>query len=536
MRERLALRGERVSEDIGIALLVVGAVAVISGALLYAIVAELRTWALVLVAVGAVSLLVGAFLSREQVVRIMSTRQGRYGVNTLVMIVAFTVILALVNIVSAAANARVDLTANRGFTLATQTQEVLKGLDQPVEAFGFFTPGDEAAAATEQLLREYDLLSNNFTYEIVDPETDPAKASRFNIDQNGVVVFASRDRVTQTRQISEQEFTSNLLLATGTQLRTVCFLTGHGEHSILSTTDIGMSRAKEAMERELYVVRDFGFASAGQVPEECSVVVVAGPDRDLVEEEGRSDRDLLGNYIALGGNVLFLVNSETPSTWLEFLSQAGFAVGGGTVVDPASYAQPDVTTPTIRSDGYLPGHPITGPLIDHSLVTFFPLVTRVAPLPTELLEGSGRTVYPLAFTTDRSWLESNADSLIEPRFDAERDLRGPLSVASASEFPNDDPTLDPRLRELPNWRIVAIGNSAFATNQFINSVGNLDLMMNSVNWLTEQEGLIGVRARLNVPRILTLTQRQANWILYSSVGVFPAFMILVAGWTWWRRR
>ena len=222
MRERLSLRGERASEDIGIALLVVGAIAVVSGALLYAIVAELRVWALVLMGVGLVALIAGALLSREQVVRIMSTRQGRYGVNTLVMIVAFTVILALVNIVSVAVNARVDLTAGRGFTLATQTQEVLKSLDQPVEAYGFFTPGDEGAATTDQLLREYALLSNNFTYEIVDPETDPVKASRFNIDQNNVVVFASRDRVTQTRQISEQEFTSNLLLATGTQLKTVC--------------------------------------------------------------------------------------------------------------------------------------------------------------------------------------------------------------------------------------------------------------------------------------------------------------------------
>ena len=531
MRERLSLRGERVSEDIGVALLVVGAVAVITGVLLYAIVAELRAWALVLVGVGVIALLIGAFLSREQVVRIMSTRQGRYGVNTLVMIVAFTVILALVNVVSAAANARVDLTANQGFTLATQTQEVLKNLDQPVEAFGFFTPGDEAAATTEQLLREYDLQSGNFTYEIVDPETDPAKASRFNIDQNGVVVFASRDRVTQTRQISEQEFTSNLLLATGTQLRTVCFLTGHNEHSILSTTDIGMSRAKEAMERELYVVRDFGFASAGRVPDECSVVIIAGPDRDLVVEEGRNDRDLLGNYLAQGGNVLFLLTEDTPDSWLELLFFAGIAAGGGVIVDPASYAQPDITTPTIRGDAYLPGHAITAPMIDRSLVTFFPLVTRVAPLPAEALQGSPLTVYPLAFTTDRSWLERDESSLVEPRFDADQDTRGPLSIAAAVEFP-----ADPRFPEDTAGRIVAIGNSAFATNQFINSVGNLDLMMNSVNWLTEQEGLIGVRARLNVPRILTLTQRQANWILYSSVGVFPAFMILIAGWTWWRRR
>ena len=531
MRERLSLRGERVSEDVGVAMLVVGGIAIITGALLYAIVAELRIWALVLVAVGLLLLLVGAFFSREQVVRIISTRQGRYGVNTIVMIVAFTVILALVNVVSVAVNARVDFTANRGFTLATQTQEVLKSLDQPVEAFGFFTPGDEGAAATDRLLREYDLKSDNFTYQIVDPETDPAEASRFNIDQNGVVVFSSRDRVTQTRQISEQEFTSNLLLATGTQLRTICFLSGHGEHSILSTTDIGMSHAKEAMERELYVVRDFGFASAGRVPEECSVVVVAGPEREMVEEEGRSDRDHLANYLGQGGNVLFLLTNETPDSWLELIVLAGIIAGGGTVVDPASYAQPDITTPTIRADGYIRDHAITAPMIDRSLATFFPLVTRVAPLPAELIQDSGLTVYPLAFTTDRSWLERDADSLTEPRFDADQDVRGPLSIASAVEFPTD-----PRFPNDTAGRIVVVGNTAFATNQFINSVGNLDLMMNSVNWLSEQEGLIGVRARLNVPRILTLTQRQANWILYSGVGVFPAFMILVAGWTWWRRR
>ncbi len=526
MRERLSL-GERVSEDIGIALLVLGGVAVPVGALLYAIVAELRVWALVLIGVGILALIIGVILSREQVTRIISTRQGRYGVNTIVMIAAFTVILALVNVVSAAVNARVDLTANRSFTLATQTQEVLRNLEQPVEAYGFFTPGDEAGIAAEGLLREYALLSDNFTYEIVDPETDPAKASRYNVDQNDVVVFASRDRVTRTRQISEQEFTSNLLLATGTQLRTVCFLTGHGEHSILSTTDVGMSRAKEAMERELYVVRDFGFASSGRVPEECSVVVVAGPDRDLeAEEDGDDEGVLLRNYLGGGGNILFLLTHQTPSSWLILLGEAGIDARRGAVVDPASYAQPDITTPTIRADGYLEGHPITAPMIDRSLVTFFPLVTRVAPLPEEL-RFPGANVVPLAFTSDRSWLETDMDSLVNPRFDSQQDSRGPIAIASAIEFPvvGDE-----------TGRIVAVGNSTFASNQFINSVGNLDLLMNSVNWLTEQEGLIGVRARLNVPRILTLTQRQANWILYSSVGVLPAAMLLVGGWTWWRRR
>ncbi len=525
MRDRLRL-SDSAAEDIGLALIVVGGVAVIGGALIYGVIAELRSWALVLILVGVLALLVGGFFSRAQVARVIATRQGRYGLNTVVMIVAFTALLALINIISTTVNTRVDLTANRSFTLATQTQQVLDDLAEPVEVFGFFTPDDVAGASADGLLREYALRSNNFTYEIVDPETDPAKASRFSVDQNGVIVFASRDRVAQTTALTEQAFTTSLLQATGTQLKTVCFTTGHGELSVLGTTDIGMSRAREALERELYIVRDFGFSSSGRVPEECSAVIVAGPTRDLTAEEGSvNEGTLIRNYLGSGGNILFLLTKDTPVTWLTLLFEAGIGAGGGAIVDPGSFAQPDVTTPTIRPEGYLPNHPITGPLIDRSLVTFFPLVTRVAPLPPELAF-PGTQVYPLAFTTDRSWLEKDIENLSSPRYDAAVDRRGPLAIASAVEFP----------AAIETGRIVAIGNTSFASNQFLNSAGNVDLFMNSANWLTEQEALIGIRARLNAPRLLVLTQREANWIFYSGVGVFPALMILVGGWTWWRRR
>ena len=515
-----------IAEDVGLALLVVGVIAVIGGALIYGIIEELRSWSLALIGAGVLALLIGGFFSRAQVARIIATRQGRYGVNTIVMIIAFTAILGLTNIVSTAVNSRVDLTANRGFTLATQTQQVLEDLREPVEVFGFFTPEDVARPAADGLLREYSLRSNNFSYEIVDPETDPAKANRFDVDQNGIVVFSSRDRVARTTDLTEQAFTTSLLQATGTQLKTVCFTSGHGELSVLGTTDIGMSLARAALERELYIVRDFGFSSAGRVPEECSAVIVAGPTRDLTAEEDSVDEGvLLRNYLGSGGNILFLLTKDTPVTWLTLLYEAGIGAGGGAIVDPGSFAQPDVTTPTIRPEGYLPNHPITGPLIDRSLVTFFPLVTRVAPLPPGLAF-PGTEVYPLAFTTDRSWLEKDIENLSSPRYDAEVDLRGPLAIASAVEFPAANDT----------GRIVAIGNASFASNQFVNSAGNIDLFMNSANWLTEQEALIGIRARLNAPRLLVLTQREASWIFYSGVGVFPALMLLVGGWTWWRRR
>ena len=288
------------------------------------------------------------------------------------------------------------------------------------------------------------------------------------------------------------------------------------------------------MERELYVVRDFGFSASGGVPVECAVVVVAGPDRDLEVSEDTDEGVLFRDYLGGGGNVLFLLTPSTPDSWLQILREGGVEAGGGAVIDPASYAQPDRTTPFIRPDQYLsqPLHPITDPLIERSLGTFFPLTTRVAPLPPEeMLVPGAAFILPLMFTSERSWLESDIENVDTATYDQSTDKRGPLSIAVAVEFPTLTATGQPS-----SGRFVAIGNTAFVGNQFFFSLGNGDLFINSVNWLTEQEELISIRPKLSAPRLLILSQRQASWILYSSVGVLPLVVGFFGGWVWWRRR
>jgi ABC-type uncharacterized transport system involved in gliding motility auxiliary subunit len=520
---------------LGLALGVVGLLALLAGAIIFAVVPELRDWALALLAVSLLAFVAFGYLARRLVGQFLSTRQGRYGLNTLIMVASFTAILVLVNFLSFNVNARVDVTATGQFTLAPQTESVLRNLEEPVVAYGFFTPDDPAAEVARGLLREYEFAGENFSYEIIDPETDPARASRYRVDQYGTVVFVAGDeeRVTRTTDLTEQSFTSALLRATGQGLKTVCFLSGHGERSILGTTPEGMSLAAQALEQELYVVRDFSFSSSGGVPEECAVVVVAGPDRDLSAEqtEGNpSEGQMLRSYLAGGGNLLMLLTPTTPQSWLQLLREGGIEAGGGAVIDPANYAQPDRATPQIRPDQYLPDHPITAPLIERSRITFFPLVTRVAPMTEQqLIEENVPPipVYPLIFTTDRSWLETDLSNLANASYDQAVDRRGPISIAAAEEFPAG---------ANETGRIVAVGNASFAGNQFFYSLGNSDLFLNSVNWLAEQEDLISIRPTINSPRLLIITQRQADWILYSSVGLLPALLALVGAWTWWRRR
>jgi hypothetical protein len=508
-------------QDVGVALGVVGTLALIAGSIIYGVIPELRGWSLGLLWASLASFVGFAVLARGLIAGFITTRQGRYGVNTIVMLAAFVAILTLVNFLSTSVNFRSDLTATNRFSLEAQTKAILDGLNEPVEAFAFFTVDDPATQVTDRLLREYSLRSDQFSYRFVDPETEPTTASRFQVDQQGIIVFESSGRVTRTADISEQAFTATLLRATGGGLKTACFISGHGENSIIGAGGLGLGLAATALELELYVVRDFALQASGGVPSECSVVIVVGPDRDIPDEESM----LLRQYVGGGGNVFFALGPEAPESWASILRVMGIVAGGGTVIDQASFARPSPDTPLVQQEDYNPDHPITIPLAERSVTTFFPSTTQMAPAPEEL-QPLAALVVPLIRTSPRSWLDAELVDPITATFDQTTDLFGPIWIATVAEIPTVD----------GDSRIAAFGNSIFVGNQAIAQLGNGDLFVNAVNWATRQESLITIRPKLNAPRIFIITQRQWSWILYSSVGILPALVSLVGAWTWWRRR
>ena len=81
-----------------------------------------------------------------------------------------------------------------------------------------------------------------------------------------------------------------------------------------------------------------------------------------------------------------------------------------------------------------------------------------------------------------------------------------------------------------------IGDSDFAANFAVGIQGNRDLFMNTVNWLSQQENLIAIRPREPDDRRVTLTSFQQRTILWLSLGVIPALVIVSGVYTWWRRR
>ena len=88
-------------------------------------------------------------------------------------------------------------------------------------------------------------------------------------------------------------------------------------------------------------------------------------------------------------------------------------------------------------------------------------------------------------------------------------------------------------------RMIVFGDSDFASNLYLNLLGNKDLFMSSVGVLAEDQELIAVR-RKGLPRSslspVSLTERQGRMIFWSAVIMQPVGFALLGMLITWRRR
>ena len=157
-----------------------GVVILIGGLVVWLTVPELRTPGLVLIGVALVMLAIPIVTHLRTVRDALTARSGRYAANTIVMVVAFMLILIMVGFISFSNSARIDMTATRQFTLAPQTVKVLEELNQKVNARVYTTPDDVRQVSikrqAEDYLYEFNRRNRDFNYEFIDPDLTPARA------------------------------------------------------------------------------------------------------------------------------------------------------------------------------------------------------------------------------------------------------------------------------------------------------------------------------------------------------------------------
>ncbi|MBP9853984.1 MAG: GldG family protein [Candidatus Omnitrophica bacterium] len=450
---------------------------------------------------------------------VISKRRIWEGIRILLILTLFVEL----NYLGLIYNKRLDLTKFKQHTLLPQTHQEIEALKKDIRMTAFHV--GVPPKYLEDLLNEYQRASKGrITVEIIDPLVRIGYAAQFGttISANEKKLFVQsgpeRREIDFTRNLLTQEGINNTIMQLTRKTRTACFLTGHGESRLEDDKTTGLNKFSKHLSTNNIMSKEVEVDLIGGIPDDCSVLVVAGPKKFLTVKEER----IILDYLAKGGDALFLIENtlvttpEVPLTVEQeelnpslnnIFREWGIAVAKDVVVDLDSHASGDVGSPATRN--YMSHRAIVKGL-DY---TFF-----VRPRSIKMLKDRKQTVKlaPLILTTSEknSWGETNRNLTVKLDVD---DRAGPVPIAFV--------LMQPKQAEgLSDTRIIVITDADFISNEYIDFYSNAQLGANAVNWLTELDYVAYLdQTQVKITQ-LDLTSRQKRIVAFILFLV-PSLLI-----------
>jgi ABC-type uncharacterized transport system involved in gliding motility auxiliary subunit len=503
---------------LGLALILVGAVA-------YVIKRNFELITNLPLLAGVLCLLVYTVLRPDDVRRLVSGRRAKYGANTFLAILFFTIIAVLVYwIAFQNPDWRLDLTETDEFSPLPETVLLLEELAEPVHVIGFYSAQMAGQQAVDEtVLESLKAVNNQLTYEFLDPVADPISAQQYDLTADATLVFVmgeGDDQVfSKSNSSNDREIHSALLQIFNPIEKKAYFLTGHGERGMEDFGPEGISSLVGELGTHGFTVEELNLAVTGEVPEDTDVVVLI----DQLAPMQPAEIEALADYFEGGGRAFFgrdVVLDEArgradadgladliSNTWgielqSQFIIEPEFALANQLI--PVQFASYD----------FSPG-PITGSELA-SLGTLFDIARPVGNVEMDQVIQS-----QLVLTSPSSWGESDFDS--EPRFD-NADTLGPLAVGVSGENVENDS------------RVVVVGDVDFLSNNLVFFGGNNLFFTNSLNWLAGDEAALELAPRETVNRQMVISQSQLGILQVLGCLLAPALMALIGFVVWYSRR
>ncbi len=325
-------------------------------------------------------------------------RSTEASTNALVATLAFILILGVINYLGLNYSFSVDLTENQLFTLSSQSQELVKNLNQPLKVYVFETPPNPR---DRNLLEDYSRNNNLFEFEFIDPQVNIRLAQEFNVQRQGEVYvqFADTKQLVQVlspnNPLTEIALTNAISQVQRTEQPIVYIVQGHGEPT-LEEGENSFSQAVNRLSERGYVVQSLNLATTPLIPPNADVVVVSSASRELLEGEISA----IAQYVQNGGSLLVMYNATTPSSLDALFVDWGIVLHDGLVVDASGAGEIFGLGPSVTLAVDYGNHPITQDFGDG--ISIFPLARAILTQPTENIEAT-----PLVITSPQTWAESD---------------------------------------------------------------------------------------------------------------------------------
>jgi ABC-type uncharacterized transport system involved in gliding motility auxiliary subunit len=453
----------------------------------------------------------------------LKARQTKYAAYATMYIVVVFAIITVANVLANKYNKSYDSTSNKRYSLSEQTAKIVKELKQPA-TITYFDQSTHFQQAKDQL-DQYANLSPKIHVEYVDVDKKPQLAREAGIKNYGTTIIQIGAKKEEAKSLTEEGITGAFIRDLKNTTRTVCFVTGSGEHQIDDSERSGYSRFKELLGKDDYEAKSISLLQKAEVPTDCTVVVVGGPTGDYQQPEV----DALKKYVEDGGRALFMLDPPLKIGRSEIadndalaglLASWGVTLQKDLILDLNPIGQLAGLGPQVALVTTYASQPIVAEM--KGTATGFPLVRSMDT------KSEGKSTVDKMFSSSDSSLATT--KLNSPDIDPNdpKNKKGPLTIAAAGSYNTG--------KENSQGRFVVIGSSAWAANSFLNFNGNRDLALNTMNWLSSDEDLISIRPKAPEDRRVTMTRAQMNVVRITSQFVIPLIVIFAGVSVWWRRR
>ena len=480
----------------------------------------------------------------------LKARQTKYGAYSATYIIVVLACLVAVNYLADRYNKTFDATKDKLYSLSDQTLKILGDLDRDLKIY-YFDQGQRFPEAQVTLVR-YQNASHLVTVDYIDPDARPELAQAMNIRTYGTVMIeagANREEATST---DEEDVTNAIIKLLKGEEKTACIVTGHGEADTSDTERAGFSAAESAIKDANYETQVVSLFENPEVPSNCTMLILPGPEKTYFEPE----LDVIKAYVEGGGRALIMLDNKASPDLVEMVSAWGVRVRDELVIELSPVGRIFGGGPLAALVGDYESHPITE--VMGNTVSLLPMSRGVEAGDAvggwdvqNLFRSTGGSVATEDYEIEDMELRPNLDNARE----------GPITLAVAAtytvpdsdsgeddsgedeggESDDDDEDEDGDAADLgeedeKQARVVVVGTSQFARNASLGRGGNVDLLLNMLNWLSSDEDLISIRPKDPESTPLNLSQSEMTRIFWLSVVIFPLAIVSMGVRVWWVRR
>jgi ABC-2 type transport system permease protein len=556
----------------------------------------------------------------------MTNKKKQIKIQNLTQLLLSLVIIVLINIIGSLAFFRIDLTAEKRYSLSDATKEMLKKVDDIVY-FKVFLEGDFPAGfkrlskETKEMLDEFRAYNKNIQYEFVNPSkindkedikglyqqlinkgleptTILVKKTEGSSQQvifpgalvsykgkelplqllNNQIDLSSENVLNNSIQSLEYGISNVIKKITTVTKPKIAFIEGHGELDKEDVADITTTLS------DFYDVSRIKIDHKIKSLNNIRAIIIAKPTLFYDEK----DKYIIDQFVMKGGKVLWLVdpvyvtmdslqkNNETvafaPRLNLEdMLFNYGVRINYNLILDIQSSSIPMVTGRSGNQPqiSLVPWYyfPLITTLLKHPIVNNLNSIKLefASTLDTIAVEGISKT---FLLTTSNKTKLNNAPCRVSldiiKQMPDERlfnKANEPVAVLLEGEFTSlyQNRLLNEFIDSMKiaksefvekskTNKMIVVSDGDIIRNQFQNSNGNIvplplgydkytrisygnkDFILNAINYLCDDSGLISARSKVVKLRLLDITKTTKNRLYWQLLNMLiPVFFIALFG-------